>query len=311
MTYIGIDVSKATLDVAPHEGRVIQLANDGAGIASLVAELRTSAPTLIVLEATGVYHHSVTAALVAAQLPVAVVNPRQVRDFARSTGQLAKTDRLDALLLARFAAVVQPAPRPVPDEATHELTALVDRRRQLLDMLTAERNRLAIARRTVKPGVQRHIRFLEQAIGRAEDDLDQWIQQSPVWRAQEDLLLSVPGIGTQTARLLIAELPELGRLSRREIAALVGVAPMARESGAWYGVRHCTGGRARVRAMLYMATLSAVRYNPVIRACYQRLLAAHKPKKLALIACVRRLITIVNEMVKTQQRWLAPSLATA
>ncbi len=311
MTYIGIDVSKATLDVAPHEGRVIQLANDGAGIASLVAELRTSAPTLIVLEATGVYHHSVTAALVAAQLPVAVVNPRQVRDFARSTGQLAKTDRLDALLLARFAAVVQPAPRPVPDEATHELTALVDRRRQLLDMLTAERNRLAIARRTVKPGVQRHIRFLEQAIGRAEDDLDQWIQQSPVWRAQEDLLLSVPGIGTQTARLLIAELPELGRLSRREIAALVGVAPMARESGAWYGVRHCTGGRARVRAMLYMATLSAVRYNPVIRACYQRLLAAHKPKKLALIACVRRLITIVNAMVKTQQRWLAPSLATA
>jgi len=311
MTYIGIDVSKATLDVAPHEGRVIQLANDGAGIASLVAELRTSAPTLIVLEATGVYHHSVTAALVAAQLPVAVVNPRQVRDFARSTGQLAKTDRLDALLLARFAAVVQPAPRPVPDEATHELTALVDRRRQLLDMLTAERNRLAIARRTVKPGVQRHIRFLEQAIGRAEDDLDQWIQQSPVWRAQEDLLLSVPGIGTQTARLLIAELPELGRLSRREIAALVGVAPMARESGAWYGVRHCTGGRARVRAMLYMATLSAVRYNPVIRACYQRLLAAHKPKKLALIACVRRLITIMNAMVKTQQRWLAPSLATA
>jgi transposase len=311
MTYIGIDVSKATLDVAPHEGRVTQLANDSTGIASLVAQLRTSAPTLIVLEATGVYHHSVTAALVAAQLPVAVVNPRQVRDFARSTGQLAKTDRLDALLLARFAAVVQPAPRPVPDEATHELMALVDRRRQLLDMLTAERNRLAIARRTVKPGVQRHIRFLEQAIGRAEDDLDQWIQQSPVWRAQEDLLRSVPGIGVQTARLLIAELPELGRLSRRAIAALVGVAPMARESGSWYGARHCAGGRARVRAMLYMATLSAVRFNPVIRACYQRLLAAHKPKKLALIACVRRLITIMNAMVKTHQRWLAPSLATA
>jgi len=311
MTYIGIDVSKTTLDVAPHEGGVIQLANDSAGIASLVAQLRTSAPTLIVLEATGVYHHSVTAALVAAQLPVAVVNPRQVRDFARSTGQLAKTDRLDARLLARFAAVVQPTPRPVPDEATHELMALVDRRRQLLDMLTAERNRLAIARRTVKPGVQRHIRFLEEAIGRAEDDLDQWIQQSPVWRAQEDLLRSVPGIGVQTARLLIAELPELGRLSRRAIAALVGVAPLARESGSWYGARHCAGGRARVRAMLYMATLSAVRFNPVIRACYQRLLAAHKPKKLALIACVRRLITIMNAMVKTQQRWLAPSLATA
>lgn len=311
MTYIGIDVSKATLDVAMHEGTQSQRTNDSAGIAALVTQLGTVSPTLIVLEATGVYHHSVTAALVAAQLPVAVVNPRQVRDFAKSTGQLAKTDRLDAQVLARFAAVVQPTPRPVPDEATHELVALVDRRRQLLDMLTAERNRLAIARRSVKPSVARHIKFLEKAIASAEDDLDRWIQQSPAWRAQEDLLASAPGIGTQTARVLIAELPELGRLSRRAIAALVGVAPMARESGSWRGARHCTGGRARVRSMLYMATLSAVRFNPSIRACYQRLCAANKPKKLALIACVRRLLTILNAMVKTQQRWQAPSLATA
>jgi len=311
MTYIGIDVSKATLDVAVHEGPLTQVANDATGIATLVAQLGPAAPTLIVLEATGVYHHSVTSALVAAQLPVAVVNPRQVRDFARSTGQLAKTDRLDAQLLARFAADVHPTPRPVPDEATHELVALVDRRRQLIDMLTAERNRLAIARRSVKPSVTRHITFLEKAIASAEDDLDRWVQQSPVWRAQEDLLVSVPGIGPQTARLLIAKLPELGQLPGRQIAALVGVAPLARESGRWRGARYCAGGRAQVRAMLYMATLAAVRFNPVIRACYQRLLAAHKPKKLALIACLRRLITIVNAMVKTQQRWQAPTPTTA
>lgn len=311
MSYIGIDVSKATLDVARHEGALQQLPNDAAGIVTLVAELRAVAPTLVVLEATGVYHHSVTAALVAAGVSVAVVNPRQVREFARSTGQLAKTDRLDARLLARFAAVVQPAVRPLPDEATHELAALVDRRRQLVDMLTAEKNRLAIAKRSVRPSVQRHIAYLTKAIGAAEDDLDRWIAQSPAWRAQEDLLRSVPGIGAQTARLLIAELPELGRLSRREIAALVGVAPMARESGRWRGLRHCSGGRSHIRAMLYMAALTATRCNPVIRACYQRLLAAKKPAKLALTACVRRLITIVNAMVKTQQRWQAPALATA
>ena len=311
MTYIGIDVSKATLDVAVHEGSLQQVANDAAGIANLVAQWRTAPPTLVVLEATGVYHHSVTAALLAAAVPVVVVNPRQVRDFARSTGQLAKTDRLDARVLARFAAVVQPAVRPLADEATQELAALVDRRRQLVDMLTAETNRLAIAKRSVRPSVKQHIAYLTKAIGAAEDELDRWIAQSPAWRAQEDLLRSVPGIGEHTARMLIAELPELGRLSRREIAALVGVAPMARESGRWRGLRRCWGGRAHVRAMLYMATLTATRCNPVIKACYDRLRAANKPKKLALTACLRRLVTIVNAMVKTQQRWQAPALATA
>ena len=311
MTYVGIDVSKATLDVARHEGSLQQVANDATGIATLITQLHATPPTLVVLEATGVYHHSVTAALLAAGFPVAVVNPRQVRDFARSTGQLAKTDRLDARVLARFAAVVQPEVRPLADEATHELAALVDRRRQLVDMLTAETNRLAIAKRSVRPSVKQHIAYLTKAIGAAEDELDRWIAQSPAWRAQEDLLRSVPGIGAQTARMLIAELPELGRLSRREIAALVGVAPMARESGRWRGLRHCWGGRSHVRAMLYMAALTATRCNPVIRACYQRLLAAKKPRKLALTACMRRLITIVNAMVKTQQRWQAPALATA
>lgn len=311
MAYVGIDVSKATLDIAQEDGTVQHVTNNARGIAELVTQLQAMSPVLVVLEATGIYHHSVTAALLAGGIPVAVVNPRQVRDFARSIGQLAKTDRLDAHVLARFAAVVKPAVRPLPDEATHELAALVDRRRQLVDMLTAERNRLAIARRSVESSVQRHIVFLEKAIKAAEDDLDRWIAQSPAWRAQEDLLRSVPGIGPQTARMLIAELPELGHLSRREIAALIGVAPMARESGRWHGVRRCWGGRAHVRTALYMATVTAIRCNPVIKACYARLRAANKPKKLALIACLRHLITIVNAMVKTQQRWHAPTHATA
>ena len=311
MSYLGIDVSKAMLDVARDDGTVQQVANDAAGILELVTQLQATRPARVVLEATGVYHHSVTAALLAAGLPVAVVNPRQVRDFARSTGQLAKTDRLDARMLTRFAAAIQPAVRPLPDEATHELAALVDRRRQLVDMLTAEKNRLAIARRSVKPSVQRHIAYLTKAIGAAEEDLDRWIAQSPAWRAQEDLLRSAPGIGAQTARVLMAGLPELGHLSRREIAALVGVAPMARESGRWHGARRCWGGRAHVRAMLYMATVTAIRCNPVLKAFYKRLRAANKPPKLALIACLRRLITILNAMVKTQQRWHAPTHATA
>jgi transposase len=311
MTYLGIDVSKATLDVAIYEGAVRQVANDAIGMAALIAQLRASPPTLVVLEATGVYHHSVTAALVNAGLPVAVVNPRQVRDFARSVGQLAKTDRLDAQLLARFAAMVKPDVRPLPDEAAHELAALVDRRRQLIEMHTAESNRLGIAKASVRPSVKQHLAYLEKAITASDDDLGRWIAQSPVWRAQEDLLRSVPGIGRTTARVLIADLPELGTLSRREIAALVGVAPMARDSGRYRGLRRCWGGRAYVRSVLYMATVAATRFNPVIKVFYERLVASGKPKKLAIIACLRRLITIVNAMVKTQQRWQAPTPAIA
>lgn len=306
MTYLGIDVSAATLEIAVHEGATQVFANDDAGIAALVAWSHTQQPTLVVLEATGVYHAAVTAALVDAGIATAVVNPRQVRDFAKSTGQLAKTDRLDTRLLARFAAVVQPVPRALPDDATQELAAVLDRRRQLVQMLTMEKNRLQVARTAVRPSVRRHIQFLEKAIATCDTDLEQWIRQSPVFRAHDDLLRSVPGVGPQTARVLLAHLPELGRLSRREVASLIGVAPHAYDSGKMRGQRHCWGGRAVIRATLYMAVISGLRCNPVIRTAYRRLTAAGKPAKVAIVACMRRLITILNVMVRTQQRWHAP-----
>ncbi|MBA3855178.1 MAG: IS110 family transposase [Gemmatimonas sp.] len=311
MTYCGIDVSAGTLDTASASGATWQHPNTPAGIAAVVATLAPLAPTLIVLEATGAYHASVTGALVAAGLPVAVVNPRQVRRFAESVGQLAKTDRLDAALLARFAATVQPPVRVLPDVATQELAALVDRRRQLTEMLTMERNRLAVARRSVQASVRQTIRALERALAALEDETDRWIKDSPVWRAREDLLTSFPGIGPQTARALIARLDELGRVSGRQIAALVGVAPFAQESGRWKGQRHIRGGRAEVRALLYMATLTAARWNPVIRTLYRRLKAAGKPTKVALTACMRHVLLILNAMVKNNQRWQAPRPTTA
>jgi transposase len=311
MTYLGIDVSATTLDSASATGATWQHANTPAGIAQLVAALAVPAPTLIVLEATGAYHASVTSALVAAGLPVAVVNPRQIRRFAESVGQLAKTDRLDAALLARFAATVQPPVRALPDAATQELAALIDRRRQLLEMLTMERNRLPVARRSVQASLRQTIRALERALAALEDETDRWIKDSPVWRAREDLLTSVPGIGPQTARALIARLDELGRTSSREIAALVGVAPFAQESGRWRGQRRIRGGRADVRTLLYMAALTAARCNPVIRALYRRLKAAGKPTKVALTACMRRLLVIVNAMVRKNERWQASTPATA
>ena len=310
MTYLGIDVSAATLDVALHEGATTQYANTPKGIAALVATVRPLAPTLVVLEATGIYHEAVTAALVAVDVPTAVMNPRQVRDFAKSTGQLAKTDRLDAQMLARYAAVMQPPPRALPDAATQELAALFDRRRQLVEMHTAETNRFAVARPAVRRSLQRHIAFLQRAIDTADDDIDTWLTASPEWRAREAQLTSVPGVGKQTARALLAHLPELGRLNRREIAALVGVAPLACDSGTFRGRRRCWGGRRVIRALLYMAAVTASRHTPVIRACYQRLRAAGKPAKLALVACMRRLLTILNAMVKTQQHWHAPVLST-
>ena len=312
MSYLGIDVSKATLDLAADDGGgVQQYANTADGITALVTAVQRVMPTLVVLEATGAYHRAVTAALGAAGVPTAVVNPRQVRDFARSTGQLAKTDRLDAHLLARYGAAVQPVPRALPDATTQELTALVDRRRQLVEMLVAERLRLATARPVVHPTLLEHIAFLERALTRADEDLAQRIDASPVWQAADALLQSVPGIGPQTSRMLLTHLPELGRLNRREVAALAGVAPFARDSGKHRGLRRCWGGRKELRTLLYMASLAASRYNPVIRACYTRLRAAGKPTKVALIACVRRLLTILNAMVKTQQHWHAPALTTA
>jgi len=274
MSYVGIDVSQGTLEVAVHEGPTSHVENTVAGCAAVVQQLQAANVALVVLEATAVYHRAITTALVTAGIPVAVVNPRQVRDFARSTGQLAKTDRLDATLLARFAAVVRPTPRPIPDDATQALAALLERRRQLVDMLTAEKNRLSVARREVRPSVQQVIRTLEKALAASDEEIDRWIRSSPIWRAQEELLRSVPGVGPQTARLLIAALPELGRLTRREVAALVGVAPLANDSGKMRGKRRCWGGRSHVRAVLYMAALTAARCNPVLQRLYRRLLAA-------------------------------------
>ncbi|CAN5240702.1 IS110 family transposase [soil metagenome] len=307
---IGIDVAKAELVMGSRPGgERWTVVNDERGVGSLVDRLREESPELIVLEATGGYELLCVAALAAAALPVVVVNPRQVRDFARATGQLAKTDRIDADILALFAERVQPAVRALPDAEAQELDALLARRRQLLEMLQAERNRLGQVfgrgKRAVKKSLKTHIAFLERELRIADTDLSEMIRQSPAWRERDDLLQSVPGIGRVVSLTLLADLPELGRLSRREIAKLVGVAPLSRDSGTFRGRRFVQGGRAIVRAMLYMGALVATKRNTVIRAFYQRLLNAGKPKKLALVACMRKLLTILNTMVRTGQRWSA------
>jgi len=302
--FVGLDIAKDHIDVSvrPTDDRWQAEQSDG-GIAQLVARLVALTPALVVLEATGGYETAVATALAVAQVPIAVVNPRQVRDFAKAIGQLAKTDAIDAAVLALFAERVRPDVRPLPDEAHQELIALVTRRRQLLEMLTAERNRLTTARRSVRASVQQHVRWLERRIQDADADLTTTMQSSPLWRAKDDLLRSVPGIGPITSSMLIALLPELGALSRREIASLVGVAPLNRDSGQHRGRRVVWGGRAAVRAPLYMATLVATRCNPVIRAFYQRLRGTGKPPLVALIAAMRKLLTILNAMVKHQQSW--------
>lgn len=302
--FVGLDVSKTQLDLAvADQDAPAVYRNDDAGITTLVAQLRPTAPTLIVVEATGGYETQVVTALGLAGLPVAVVNPRQVRDFARALGRLAKSDRIDAAVLAQFAARVRPAPRPLPDATHQTLAALVTRRRQLVEMLTAERLRLTLADGAVRANIAAHIRWLEQRVQESNTDLHQQLKASPLWRATEQLLRSVPGIGPTTAAVLIAELPELGHLTRRQLAALVGVAPFNHDSGAYRGIRITWGGRATVRGALYMATLVATRHNAVLRAFYQRLRAAGKPPKLALIATMRKLLTILNAIVKTARPW--------
>ncbi len=264
---------------------------------------RARAPTLVVLEATGGCETALVAALAAAGLPLVVANPRQVRDFATATGQLAKTDRLDAHLLALFADRVHPTPRPLPDAVLQHLEALMTRRRQLLDMLTAEGHRLEHAGAPIRREITRHIRWLERRVAAVDRDLDDTIQKSPAWRGRENLLRTVPGIGPVVSRTLLADLPELGRLNRKQIAALVGVAPLARDSGTHRGKRVVWGGRAPVRAVLYKGALVATRRNAIIRVFYLRLVAAGKPKKVALIACMRKLLTILNAMVRTNTTW--------
>ena len=302
--FVGIDVSKARLDVALRpSGTTESVPNEETGIMTLVKQLCTVKPTLIVLEATGGLQRSVVHALADAELPVIVVNPRQVRDFARATGQLAKTDRIDADILARFGEAVRPALRALPNRTTEELRALIARRRQLTEMIVAERNRLSGAARPLRQRIKAHIRWLEAELEKVDIELDQSIRQSPIWREQEDLLKSVPSIGPVISRTLLAELPELGRLNRRQIAALVGVAPLNWDSGTLRGRRAVWGGRATVRAALYMAALVASRRNPVIREFYRRLRAAGKAPKVALVACMRKLLTILNAMIKHKIRW--------
>jgi transposase len=304
MSFIGIDVAKAQLEFACRpSGETGTVANDDEGIRTLVDRGQALSPTLIVLEATGGYETAVVAALAAAGLPVVVANPRQVRDFAKAMGQLAKTDALDAQVLALFAERVQPAPRPLPDDALQALDALLTRRRQLVEMLTAERNRLFVARPPVRRDLQQHIRFLERRLREADDDLHTAVKASPAWRVKADLLQSVPGVGRVVSLTLLAELPELGRLSHKEIAALVGVAPLNRDSGTLRGKRLVYGGRAPVRAVLYMAALVASKCNPVIRAFYLRLRAAGKPAKLALTACMRKLLIILNALARSGAPW--------
>jgi transposase len=305
--FVGMDVSKAQVDVALRPAGRFAVSNDETGVARLVEQLRAVAPTLIVLEATGGWELPVAGALAAAGLSVVVVNPRQIRDFAKATGQLAKTDALDAQVLAHFAEVIQPEPRPLPDEQTQALAALVTRRRQLIEMLTAEKNRLTSARALVRKNLRAHITWLERALEQADTDLADAIRQSPVWREKDELLRSVPGIGPVLTTTLLANLPELGTLTHKQIAALVGVAPLNRDSGTLRGRRTVWGGRAQVRTVLYMGTIVAARFNSVIRAFYQRLCAAGKAKKVALVACMRKLLTIVNAMLKHRTPW-NPSL---
>ena len=302
--FVGIDVSKDRLDVALRpSGDRWAVANQESGVAALVTHLALLFPTLIVLEATGGLEAPLTGALAAAGLPVVVVNPRQVRDFAKATGKLAKTDTLDAAVLAQFGEAVRPALRPLPDAATQALSALLARRRQLIEMLTAEKNRLGSASPPVRKGIRAHITWLDRQLARTDDDLAQAIRESPVWREKDDLLRSAPGVGPVLATTLLAGLPELGTLTHKQIAALVGVAPLNRDSGTLRGRRRVWGGRAHVRAVLYMAALTATRYNPVIRAFYARLCAAGKAKKVALTACMRKLLTILNAMLKSRTPW--------
>jgi transposase len=303
---VGIDVSKRTLTVAVYPtGERWTSETTAPAVAALVKRVQGLMPRIIVVEATGGYERAVAAALAAAELPVAVVNPRQVRAFAQALGHTAKTDSIDATVLATFGAKVEPDARGVEDPATQALAALVARRRQLLEMIGMERGRLEHAPATghLTRELRRHIRWLEQRVADIDDEIGTSIQSHPTWRLRDELLRSVPGIGPTTARTLIGELPELGDLDRRAIAALAGVAPMNCDSGELRGQRHIQGGRGAVRTTIYMAALTATRHNPVLRTFYQRLRERGKPAKVALVAVMRKLLTIVNAMLKHQTRW--------
>ena len=310
--FVGIDVAKDQLDVhLLPAGTAFVAANDDTGIADLVARLTASRPVLIVLEATGGYQNHLVAALAAATLPVAVVNPRQARRFAEGHGRLAKTDPIDAATLALFAAQVRPEVRPQPSAAAQAFAALLDRRRQILQMRLAEQQRLAVAAGRIARDIRAHLAYLTRQLDRLEADLDAAVRASPLWRERDELLQSVPGVGPQVARVLIAELPELGTTPSRRLAALVGLAPFARDSGRARGRRRIFGGRAGVRATLYMAALVAVRFNAPLAAFYRRLVDRGKAKKVALIAVARRLLGILNALVRSGTPWHATRVVAA
>ena len=300
--FVGIDVSKENLVVGVRpEGKHWSLANEEEEICSLVRLLGKLKPALIVVEATGGFQNVVVAKLAAAALPVAVVNPRQVRDFAKATGHLAKTDAIDALILAHFGEALRPEVRVLKDEQTQQLTALITRRRQVVDMITAEKNRLPTSPKVIRKEIRKHIEWLQGRLNVMNGQLEESIKNSPVWREKDDILRSFPGVGPVLSVSLLAGLPELGILNRKKLAALVGVAPLNRDSGGYRGARSVWGGRGQIRSVLYMATISAARNNPVIREFYQRLIGSGKKPKVALTACMRKFLTILNSMVTAKE----------
>ena len=303
--FVGIDVSKDQLDVHVRPSRqAFAVARDGKGLEELVERLRAVNPALVAVEATGGFETIVAAALGGAGLPLVVVNPAQIRHFAQAVGKRAKTDPIDAEMIAHFVEAVKPEPRPLPDEAARLLTELVSRRRQIIEMLVAERQREKRANAVrVRKSLTRHIAALQKELPVIDRDIDTLVRSSPVWREKEDLLVSFPGIANTTARKLLADIPELGSLDRRKIASLAGVAPFTRQSGTWKGKSMIGGGRNSVRSALFIVSLVAVRWNPILKAFYQRLLAAGKPKMVALIAVARKILTILNAMLRDQQPW--------
>jgi len=303
-TFVGIDVSKDRLDVHVHpSGDVFAVARDAEGLDQLLARLAPLKPVLVAIEATGGFETIAAAHLAAAGLPVAVVNPAQVRAFATALGKRAKTDPIDALVIARFAAAARPQPRPAPDETLQALADLVTRRRQIVAMIGAEKQREKRAPARLRKSIARLLKALQKELSEVEADIDDTMRGSPIWRENEDLMISVPGVGQTIARALMADLPELGRLGRREIAALAGLAPHTRQSGQWKGQSFISGGRAEPRSCLFIAAMVAARHNPPLKAFYQRLIAAGKPKKLALIAVARKLLTILNAIIRDKKPW--------
>jgi transposase len=302
--FVGIDVAKDHLDIAVRpNGGEWTIPNDESSAMELAKRLKEIQPEVVVLEATGGYEMTAATSLAAAGLSVAVINPRQARDFAKSTGKLAKTDKLDAQVLAHFAEAIRPEVRFLSDEQSQKLQALVTRRRQLIEMLVAEKNRSPKSHKSTQKRIQEHISWLEKELDDLDQDMRKFIQESPLWRQKDQLLQSVPGIGPITSSVLLASLPELGSLDRKKIAALVGLAPFNRDSGNMRGKRSVWGGRAHVRSIFYMATLSAIKHNPVIKQFYTRLIEVGKKPKVAITACMRKLLTIINAMIKNSTTW--------